>query len=123
MKSHWRLVCSLSYGLITALSLYAGFALRFDFSIPRPELHSLWIGLAIAVPLKVLIFCQRRRPLTLWWHYAGIADVPPLVSANLLASACFTGLILLMIGPEFPRSIYFLDPIICFLLTAGLLFA
>lgn len=121
-KAQWMIVCSFAGALVIAVSLGAAFALRFDFDIPPEEMRSLWIGLSLAVPVKLLIFHARQRS-ALWWQYAGIDDLLRLLKLNILASVCFTILILLIVGRQFPRSIYCLDPLICFLLTSGLVFA
>jgi FlaA1/EpsC-like NDP-sugar epimerase len=54
-----------------------------------------------------------------WWRYASIRDVVRLVAANLAGSVlgCFA---LPWFAPQgFPRSIYFLDFMLCFGMTAG----
>jgi FlaA1/EpsC-like NDP-sugar epimerase len=54
-----------------------------------------------------------------WWRYTSIRDVTRLAAANFAGSA-LACLVLLCFAPQgFPRSIYFLDLLLCFGMTAG----
>jgi FlaA1/EpsC-like NDP-sugar epimerase len=54
-----------------------------------------------------------------WWRYASIRDLARLAAAN-VAGSVLGCLVLLAFAPKgFPRSIYFLDFMLCFGLTAG----
>jgi FlaA1/EpsC-like NDP-sugar epimerase len=102
-----------------ALSAGAAFLLRFDFSIPNSYLRQLGFALAIWVAVKVIVFRMARLDRGLW-RYVSAVDLVRLAIANLAASgvAC---VLILGFGPTgFPRSIYLLDLMICFLLTSGL---
>jgi FlaA1/EpsC-like NDP-sugar epimerase len=54
------------------------------------------------------------------WRYVSILDVVRLGFINLVAAAISGAAILLLAPPGFPRSIYFIDVILCFGFTAGL---
>jgi FlaA1/EpsC-like NDP-sugar epimerase len=102
-----------------AVSAVAAFLLRFDFSLPGAYLHSLAIALPVWVVVKVVAFRVAKLDRGLW-RYVSAIDLVRLAIANLAASTVGCVLILL-IGPAgFPRSIYLLDLMICFLLTSGL---
>jgi FlaA1/EpsC-like NDP-sugar epimerase len=103
-------------------SLLTAFQLRFDFSIPATEMELAKAGLQLAVASKMLVFLAFRLHRG-WWRYVGIPDLARVSVANVLASALFAGAAWWWIGPVFPRSIYLIDFLICFLITAGARFA
>ena len=112
------LVWAAQIGLF-ALSAGAAFLLRFDFSIPSSYLRQLGFALAIWVVVKVIVFRVAGLDRGLW-RYISVVDLVRLAVVNLAASAAACALILAF-GPRgFPRSIYLLDLMICFLLTSGL---
>src|SRR5207249_7436594 len=117
-----RVLLGLCQVAIVALSLVAAFILRFDFVVPTPELPFLQHGLWIAVLLKLLVFYLARLHKGSW-RFVGMKDLLRIFLANLVASVCFTSAALFLIGSRFPRSIYFVDFLLCFLLTAGARFA
>jgi FlaA1/EpsC-like NDP-sugar epimerase len=106
-------------GLI-ALSLAIAFLLRFDFELHIPEI--LQRGLWIAVPFKIVVFLVARLHRS-WWSFADITDLVRVFWANVVASSGFTAVVWVGIGPPFPRSIYVIDFVLCFMLTAGARFA
>lgn len=108
-------------GIIT-FSYYAASALRFDFSIPPSELPLLYQGIWIAVVVKMAVFYYSGISRG-WWRYAGIADLHRVFLANLGGSVGFALVELAVAGARFPRSIYFIDFVVCFLLTAGARFS
>lgn len=104
---------------VFALSAASAFLLRFDFGIPAP--HRLHLSYALCVWVVVKSVAFRITNLDRgWWRYVSVRDVVRLVIGNLAGSA--TGcLVILLIAPAgFPRSIFLLDFILCFLGTAGL---
>ena len=116
-----RLAIPVAHVWITCLSLLLAFLLRFDFSLPSQELAHFRIALLIAIPVKAITF-QLAGLQRGWWRFAGIADVYRLTTANLSASLVFTSLAWLVVGPSFPRSIYVIDLLLCFLATCALRF-
>ena len=107
---------------IIVTSLVAASMLRFDFFIPATELLLLQQVLWIAVLLKLLVFHVARLHKG-WWRFVGMTDLLHIFCANLVASVCFTAAVLFLVGSRFPRPIYFVDFLLCFLLTAGARFA
>ena len=111
------------FHLVTiALSLAASFLLRFDFSIPPRELPLLYHAIWPALALKSLAFWLARLDRG-WWRFAGIADLYRVLVANVGASLAFTATVAIAIGPAFPRSVYLIDLLLCFLALAGARFA
>jgi FlaA1/EpsC-like NDP-sugar epimerase len=111
----WSLLIAASYG--------AAWLLRFEFALPSHEWTALWQGLALAVLVKTLVFAALRVGLDRCARYATFADLLDLARANGLASLAAGGAWFWGIGPAFPRSIYLLDALLCFFLTAGARFA
>lgn len=108
---------------IVAGSLITSFLLRFDFSVPDQQLPLLYQGLMLALPVKLLIFHLARLHRG-WWQYVGISDIFRVLKANVAASALFMlAARFITIGPSFSRSVYIIDFLLCFLMTAGLRFA
>jgi FlaA1/EpsC-like NDP-sugar epimerase len=91
--------------------------LRFDFSVPPQYWSHVLVALSVWVPVKILVFHVLRSDRG-WWRYVSTRDVARLLAANVVGSilGCF---VLLCIAPDaFPRSIYFLDLLVCLGMTA-----
>lgn len=117
-RRHRRvLVPILNAGIITA-SLLVAYALRFEFSIPTSEMPTLQkaIWLLLLAKLPVFRFAKADGG---WLRFVSFADLYYLLVANVAGSTLFATLTLLLIGPAFPRSVYCIDFILCFLLTSG----
>jgi FlaA1/EpsC-like NDP-sugar epimerase len=112
------LVWAAQIGLF-ALSAGAAFLVRFDFSLPNEYLRQLGFALAIWVAVKVVAFRVAKLDRGLW-RYVSAVDLVRLAITNVAASAAACALILAFGPTGFPRSIYLLDLMICFLLTSGL---
>jgi len=103
------------YLLIAGLSVGAAFELRFEFSLPHAMVALLWQGSLLAVLLKAPLFLLGRFHRSLSVH-AEVHDLIRLLGCNALASAIFASVTYLLI-PSFPRSVYVIDFLICFLCT------
>ena len=115
----WIMVCHI---LMVAASFMAAFLLRFDFAIPHSEApHWTW-GLQVIIPLKLLVFFFARLHRG-WWRLVGMPDLIRVFGANGVASVLFAGCAYFAWGPAFPRSVYLLDFLVCFVFTAGARFA
>ena len=103
---------------IFVLSAIAAFWLRFDGKTPAAnQIHLIW-GLTVWIVTKSIVF--RLRALDRgWWRFVSVDDVIRIGLGNVAGSAISLG-VLGWFGPRgFPRSIYILDLVICFLITAG----
>jgi FlaA1/EpsC-like NDP-sugar epimerase len=112
------LVWAAQIGLF-AFSGVAAFLLRFDFSLPLAYRRYLLYALPIWVLVKIAVFHAAKLDRGLW-RYVSLADLVRVAFGNVTASAISTILILLIAPSGFPRSIYFLDLMVCFLATSGL---
>lgn len=117
-----RFAVAFAHASVAALSVIWAFLLRFDFGLPRAEFAHLRIALLIAIPVKVLTF-QMTGLQRGWWRVAGIGDIYRLAVANIAGSALLTCAVWLAVGPAFPRSVYVIDLLLCFLLTCDMRFA
>ncbi len=54
-----------------------------------------------------------------WWRFSGLSDLVKLLIANVAGSIVFTAATVCILGAQFPRSVYLIDFLLCFLATAG----
>jgi FlaA1/EpsC-like NDP-sugar epimerase len=108
--------------LIFAASLTLAYLLRFDFALPPSEVPLLYWGIAFALAIKssAFYFFGIDRG---WSGYAGISDAQRILRANVFASAFFAIAVVFVVGSGFPRSVYCIDFLLCFLLTSGARFS
>ena len=104
--------------IIFAIAGLLAFLLRFDFALPRYYLRHVVCAITIWMVVKSVVF--RFTGLDRgWWRYVSVSDLRRVAQGNLLGSLV-SGLVILSVAPKgFPRSIYPLDLMICFLGTAG----
>lgn len=55
-----------------------------------------------------------------WWAWTDTRDLLKILRVNIFASVAFAVAMISTLGTSFPRSIYFIDFLICLLLTGGL---
>lgn len=103
---------------IFALSGIGAFLLRFDLSVPTEYSRHLEYALPIWVGVKIAVFRFQRLDRG-WWWFVSIHDVSKIVLGNVIASALSAVLIRVIAPVGFPRSIYFIDFLICSLATNG----
>ena len=104
---------------VFALSGVAAFLLRFDLSLPSTYRPYLAYALPIWILVKIVVFHAAKLDRGLW-RYLSVADLFRIAFGNVAASAVSFILIRVIAPPGFPRSIYLLDLMICFLATSGL---
>ena len=109
------------HAAIIVISMFVAFQLRFDFSIPTEYQPYLILALGAAATGKLLVFYSFGlcRGLT---KHVSIVEAVDSIRWNIFASFCFVIACFAIIGPNFPRSVYILDFLICMLLTLGLRF-
>jgi FlaA1/EpsC-like NDP-sugar epimerase len=104
--------------LVIVSSVLTAFWVRFDFLPSSLDSPLVVVGVILAVVIKMPAFflggVQRG-----WWRYAGLTDLSRILLVNVAASAGWAMIVLIVKGPEFPRSIYVIDFLVCFLLSAG----
>ena len=108
---------AVQFAIFAVAGVFA-FLLRFDLSVPTQYWPHLLAALCVWIAVKVLVFHSLGLDRG-WWRYVSIRDVARLAVANLAGSA-LGFLALLWFAPSgFPRSIYFLDFLLCLGMTAG----
>jgi FlaA1/EpsC-like NDP-sugar epimerase len=114
---HRSIVWTLQVGVFT-FSAVAAFLLRFDLTLPWSDRRNLAYALPIWIVVKLAVFHAAKLDRGLW-RYLSVADLIRIAIGNLIASTVGCILILVIAPSGFPRSIYVLDLIICFLATSG----
>jgi len=104
---------------IVGLSYWLAWLLRFDFHIPAAEHVSFYRGLLIVATVKLALFLGAGLHKENWWRHQGLSDLLRVLLQNLIESATASVLIFLIVGAEFPRSVYILDLLLCFLFSGG----
>jgi FlaA1/EpsC-like NDP-sugar epimerase len=111
------------HAVTIALSLVTAFLLRFDSSIPADTQPFVYWGIALALIVKMPIFVASRLDRG-WWRFVGIPDLWRVLVANGIASAVFIAIALPWLSPAgFPRAVFLIDFLICFLTTGAARFA
>jgi len=117
LRIRWLLI-TISHVVIIFTSLAVAVWIRFDFSSGILSSPVLVAALIIVLPIKMVAFVggglQRG-----WWRYAGLSDIARIAVVNIVASAMSTTALYICFGAAFPRSVYVIDFLVCFLLTAG----
>lgn len=117
-----RLFVVLFHAVAICSSVLIAFLLRFEFLLPRGEMGHVWKSLCIAMLVKSVVF--RLEALDSGgWRYASIIELRRILRANLVASSAFAVITAAVVGANFPRSVYCIDFLVCFFLTAGARFA
>lgn len=113
-----RLVVWLVQLSIFVFSGLAAFLLRFEFTVPAAYIQYLVWGLPMWLIIKAIVF--RAGGLDRgWWRFVSVQDVLSIGVGNVLGSVVSTIAILIFVPRGFPRSLYILDFLLCFLLTCS----
>jgi FlaA1/EpsC-like NDP-sugar epimerase len=119
---HRQFLIALAHSILIVLSMLFAFLLRFDYSVPRDQVPILTAGLWLALLVKLPVFLFRRHDKG-WWRYCGIVDLQRKIVTNIIASVILALVATVVVGSNFPRSIFCIDLLLCFLATAGLRFS
>ena len=116
-----QIVIVLCHAVLVAFAMLLAALLRFDFVVPRHEFFILTLGIPLALLVKLPIFMVAGFDRS-GWRYVGTTDLVRIFTANVFATALFLASAFLFIGRKFPLSVYAIDLVLCFLLTAGVRF-
>jgi FlaA1/EpsC-like NDP-sugar epimerase len=104
---------------IFLLAAVGAFLLRFEFVIPPEHRQHLYFAVATWVVVKSLVFHLHGLDRG-WWRFVSTPDLVRIAGANIIGSSA-GGLVILVFGPPgFPRSLYLLDFLLCFMATTGI---
>jgi len=119
LVARFRLLSRFAQFAIFILAAVGAFLLRFEFIIPPQFLRHLYFAVATWVVVKSLVFHLHGLHRG-WWRFVSTPDLLRIASANIIGSIA-GGLVIRFFGPPgFPRSLYVLDFLLCFLGTAGI---
>ncbi len=118
-----RFTIGLLHLVLIALSLELAFLLRFDFSMPPAGIALFYESLWVALPVKMVVFLLARLQRRWSWRFADIVDLYWLFLVNTIASLGFASFTVLLVRRDFPWSVFCIDFLLCFLLTAGARFS
>jgi len=126
LYQHWRPEALLRRGRIHVvdlslffLSTWTAFELRFDGALPDKYLHPMGIALCVWAVAKsaAFIICSVPRG---HWRYSSANAAIRIVIANVVGSTAGGLVIWLGLGlRSIPRSVYFIDWLVCCSLTVG----
>ena len=123
IKDPRRFLIVLLHLATITFSLAIADLLQFDFSLAVDELSLFQRALLLALSVKMLVFYLAGLQRRWWWRLVDMVDLNRLLIANAIGSVGFAVLCELWVGPDFPWSIYFIDFLLCFVLTAGARFS
>jgi FlaA1/EpsC-like NDP-sugar epimerase len=119
LNSHYRKILVLLFHASAVVSaIVLAFLLRFELLIPRVEMAHVVKACLGAMAVKLPILSLSRIDKT-GWRYIGIQDLFRMLRTNLIASVAFTILMVFVVGQNFPRSVYCVDFLLCFLLVVS----
>lgn len=99
---------------MVGISMILSFLFRFEFSIPLDQSENLVRGLVAVLVAKLLVFYALKLNRG-WWTWVSFLDLKRVLLGNIAASFVATIAIFLYAGPGFPRTIYAIDLMMCFL--------
>lgn len=117
LLQHSHLFIALFQSILIFLALIFAWLLRFDFSLPYRTL------LLSAAPILILVRLMALATFGLshgWWRYSGLNEAFDILKGSALGSVAFFITIRWTLGlSAFPRSIYFLEPLLTITFLAG----
>ena len=124
MRNNWFLVkyrASLAMAhdfFVACFAWIIAFLLRFNFDIPAVFVQSLWITLAVAVPIQLLFFVQFGLYKGVW-RFASIPDLKRIIFSSIAAGVTISALLLMIKAIITPRSVLLLYPLLLILFIGG----
>ncbi len=107
--------------VLSLLTLYLAYALRFNFSIPIEFLQTFWVVFVILAGLKILFLYLFKLYFAVW-RFFGFYEAKSIAKAHLLAYGCFVFVYLLWSSffSPFPRSVVVIDFFLSLIFLGGL---
>jgi len=107
--------------MLSALSLYSAYALRFNFDIPLEFLENFWFVFFTLFSLKFLFFVHYNIYLNIW-RFFGLSELKNLLKAHLFSYVLFFIIFLFFrhLYDPFPRSVIIIDFVLSLLFIAML---
>lgn len=122
LEAHARIFIVILDLAAVVLAYFSAFLLRFEFSIPAPELNYYLQTLPIVLAFRLISF----RYFGLYngiWRYASMEDLKAIFKAILASQVAVAAVILFTFHAQFPRSVLVISPFITLALVGGIRFA
>ncbi len=96
--------------VISIITLYSAYALRFNFQIPSDFLQSFWFVFFTLFALKLLFFVRYNIYLSIW-RFFGLSESKNILKAHIFAYSIFFVIFILLheFYEPFPRSVIIID--------------
>jgi FlaA1/EpsC-like NDP-sugar epimerase len=94
--------------MLVVVSFVLAFEIRFDFRVPSEEFDRALITLPALLAIRLAAFAKYRLFQGLW-KYTSTSDVIAILKATIAGSAIFMISTLIVVGADFPRSVYLLE--------------
>ncbi len=104
--------------VLTALAYGLAFLLRFDFQIPAADGDVFIWTLPLLLIARMVAFAWYGLYRGIW-QYVSMHDILAILKAVTLSSLIFLAGVLVFFGHGFPRSVVFLDWVLCLALVGG----
>src|SRR4051812_29293744 len=120
LKPEYRRLCAFTHDLAAAvLALVLAYLLRFNLNVPSEFARSIWLVIAMVVPLQAISFWAFGLYRGVW-RFASIPDLQRILKAVIAAAISFAALLALVHIPySVPRSVLILDPMLLILIMGG----
>ncbi len=115
---HRRFVSEAIQIVLGAIALASAFLLRFEFTLEPAYAQMILRSLPLVLGIKFCVF-RAFGLRDLAWRYLGFQDLARIATANMAASAAATIVLRIAIGSGFPRSVHFLDMLLCLTLMVA----
>lgn len=110
-KHRWLLIALFHAALVTA-ALAASFFIRFDGHVSE-KYRQIFVSRLPLVVLAQLVVFGHFRLYSGMWRFVSAFDIWNIAKANTIAIVLAAPLVKLCFGQGFPRSIYFIDWLLC----------
>ncbi|HWC73504.1 MAG TPA: nucleoside-diphosphate sugar epimerase/dehydratase [Gemmatimonadales bacterium] len=122
LRPYRRVLSIIGHMALVAFAYFTAYALRFDFQIPRDQVHRFVETLPYLLIVRLLFF-HRFGLFRGYWAFVGSRDLRQLLSAVTLGSITFVAL-LVFVGRygTMPLVVPILDWLVTIMLTGGIRF-
>jgi len=99
--------------IVSIITLYSAYALRFNFQIPTQFLESFWFVFLTLFSLKLLFFIHYNIYLSIW-RFFGLSESKNILKAHIFTYSIFFIIFIFLheIYEPFPRSVIIIDLIL-----------
>ncbi|NKQ41725.1 MAG: polysaccharide biosynthesis protein [Sulfurovum sp.] len=107
--------------LLSLLTLYLAYALRFNFAIPSMFLESFWFVFVVIAGLKLLLFYVYKLYFSVW-RFFSFYEAKSLVKVHVISYVLFIVIFFALNGlfDPFPRSVIIIDFFLSLIFLGGL---